>query len=218
MALPIAIGLLSCDVHSIVPIYIVGIEPQADTWEGVVLQVEVTNCESLGNCGCRVVRTVTCLVGSDRCGTCGTDLNGFSIALYLGHQAVGTGEGNIQTRACHRSGDEVEITHGFFRDHIKRNRLVGFIEGRCGGEGWGRGVGAITRLSRSQGDGTGGLDLQSVEVPVSISIELADEGGVHLPVVESHIIDLTVEISTATGTVPTDNDIARGVRVNCGSA
>ena len=73
-------------VRRVVPIDIVGIEPQTDAGEGVVLQVEVTNRESLGNCGCRVVRTVTCLVGSDRSGSGGTNLNGFSIALYLSHQ------------------------------------------------------------------------------------------------------------------------------------
>ena len=115
-------------VRSVVPIDIVGIEPQADAGEGVCLQIEVTNRQGLGNCRCRVVSTVTCLVGSDRGGSGGTNLDGFSITLYLCHQTVGTGEGDIQTRACHCGGDEVEVTHRFGWDHIKGDGLVGLVE------------------------------------------------------------------------------------------
>ena len=70
-------------VRSVVPIDIVGIKPQADAGEGVCLQVEVTNRKGLGNSRCGVVGTVTCLVGSNRGGTCGTNLEGFSIDFVL---------------------------------------------------------------------------------------------------------------------------------------
>ena len=60
-------------------------------------------------------------------------------------------------------------------------------------------------LGRSESDCTGRLYFQAVEVPVSISVELANQGGVHLPVVESHIVDLPVKVATAGGAVPTDD-------------
>ena len=44
-------------VCGVIPVDIVGIQPQANAGEGVGLQVEVTNCQGLGNCRCRVVGT-----------------------------------------------------------------------------------------------------------------------------------------------------------------
>ena len=211
-------GAIADAVRRVVPVDIVGIEPQAYSGEGVVLQIEVTNRESLGNCGCRIVRTVTCLVGSDRGGSGGTDLNGFSIALHLCHQTVGTGEGDIQTRACHCGGDEVEVTHRLCWDHIKGDRLVGLVESCRQGSRWGRGVGGISWLGRSQGDRAGGLDLQAVKVPVSIPVELPNQGGVHLPIVKTHIVNLAVEVATARIAITSNDYILGGIGINRGGA
>ena len=60
-------------------------------------------------------------------------------------------------------------------------------------------------LGRSDRNRTGRLYFQAVEVPVSISVELANQGGVHLPVIKSHIIDLTIEVGRTTGSIPTDD-------------
>ena len=86
------------------------------------------------------------------------------------------------------------------------------------GGGWGRGVAGISWLSGSQGDRTGGLDLQTVEVPVSISIELADQSGVHLPVVETDIINLPVEVATARIAVTSNDYILSSIGINRGGA
>ena len=84
--------------------------------------------------------------------------------------------------------------------------MIGFIEGCRKGGRWGRGVtGTISGLGRSESDCTGRLDLEAVEVSVSIPVELANQGGVHLPVVESHIVDLPVKVTTAGGAVQTDD-------------
>ena len=73
---------------SIVPIDVVGIEPQADAREGVGLQVEVTHSQGLGDGGGSIVCTVTCLVGGNGGCSCCPYFDGPPIGLHLCDQAV----------------------------------------------------------------------------------------------------------------------------------
>ena len=97
--------------------------------------------------------------------------------------------------------------------------MIGFIESCRKGGRWGRGVaGTITRLGRSESDCTGRFYFQAVEVPVAIPVELANEGGVHLPVVEAHIVDLPVKVPTAGGAVATDDQVGCTAGIDGGGA
>ena len=73
-------------------------------------------------------------------------------------------------------------------------------------------------MGRSESDCTGRFYFQAVEVAVAIPVELANQGGVHLPVVEAHIVDLPVKVPTAGGAVASDDQVCCTAGINRGGA
>ncbi len=76
----------------------------------------------------------------------------------------------------------------------------------------------MPRLGRSKSDCTGCFYFQSIEVAVSITIQLANNGGVHLPVIEAHIVDLPVEVTASGGAVASDDQVRCTAGIDGGGA